>query len=99
MHTFLNFVFDLENLKENLREPWMLQYDFTYIDNTIISGIEKNKPAILDILRLVERKATGKAHSLASHSASQLLRDDKSENGNTRADSQSRLSTSHANLN
>ena len=70
MHVFLQFVFDVENLKEHLRTAWMTCYDFNYIDNTIINGIEKNKPSVMDILRLIERKATGKAHSLASHSAS-----------------------------
>lgn len=35
-------------------------YDFSYIDEKIIGGIEKNLPNVGDILRIVERKATGK---------------------------------------
>lgn len=68
MHTFLNFVFNVDGLKETLREPWMASYDYQYIDNTIIGGIEKNLPAVQEILRYVERRATGKVMSQMSQS-------------------------------
>jgi len=35
-------------------------YDYSYIDDKIIGGIEKNLPNVADILRNVERKATVK---------------------------------------
>ena len=38
----------------------MEQYDFSYIDDKIIGGIEKNLPNVQEILRYVEIKATGK---------------------------------------
>jgi len=70
MHTFLNFAFNSELLKEHLREPWMTAYDFSYIDNQIIGGVEKNLPAVSEILKFVERKATGKVVSQLSMSSS-----------------------------
>tara|TARA_B110000305_G_scaffold230452_1_gene282680 strand:- start:1788 stop:1949 length:162 start_codon:yes stop_codon:yes gene_type:complete len=43
-------------------------YDYGYIDDTIIAGIEKNLPNVVDILRNVEKKATGKISSSLSQS-------------------------------
>jgi hypothetical protein len=47
-------------MREHVRELWMDLYDYQYIDDKIIGGIEKNLPNVGDILRIVERKATGK---------------------------------------
>ena len=41
----------------------MSLYDYTYIDDKIIGGIEKNLPNVSEILKTVERKATGKVTS------------------------------------
>ena len=60
MHNFLQFTFNADGLRDNVREGWMDLYDFSYLDDKIISGIEKNKPNVSEILRNVERKATGK---------------------------------------
>lgn len=60
MNTFLQFVFDSEGLRENVREAWMELYDYQYIDDKIIGGIEKNLPSVAEILKHVEKKATGK---------------------------------------
>jgi hypothetical protein len=60
MNQFLTFAFNADNLRANLREPWMACYDFDYIDNKVIGGVEKNLPAIADILKNVEKKATGR---------------------------------------
>lgn len=38
-------------------------YDFVYIDEKIIGGVEKNLPAVQEILRFVEKRATGKVTS------------------------------------
>lgn len=38
-------------------------YSFEYLDDKIIAGVEKNLPNVSDILRTVERKATGKVTS------------------------------------
>lgn len=46
MHTFLQFAFNPDNLRENLREPWMEHYDYVYIDEKIIGGVEKNLHSI-----------------------------------------------------
>ena len=70
MHVFMTFVFNTDTLREHLREPWMTCYDFEYIDAKIIGGIEKALPAVADILRVVERRATGKVTSQLSHSSS-----------------------------
>ena len=46
-----------------MREPWMAVYDFIYIDEKIIGGVEKNLPAVGEIIKYVEKKATGKITS------------------------------------
>lgn len=46
MNTFMSFAFNSEKLKQHLRDEWMQCYDFDYIDNKIIGGIEKNLPSI-----------------------------------------------------
>lgn len=68
MHTFLQFVFNADGLRENVREAWMELYDYQYIDEKIIGGVEKNLPTVSDILRNLERKATGKVSSTLSMS-------------------------------
>lgn len=65
MNVFMTFVFNSDNLRAHLREPWMVCYDFNYIDTKIIGGVEKNLPAVAEILRLIERRATGKITSLS----------------------------------
>lgn len=52
-----------------MRDTWMELYDYSYIDDKIIGGIEKNLPNVADILRNVERKATGKVTTSLSQSA------------------------------
>ena len=66
MHVFLQFVFNAENLREYLREEWMTLYDFSYIDEKIIGTVEKNLPNVADILRTMEKRATGKTVSALS---------------------------------
>jgi hypothetical protein len=68
MHTLLQFLFDAEALQLHLRQPWMEIYDYQYIDDTIIGGIERNLPNVADILRKVEIKATGRLTSNLSAS-------------------------------
>jgi hypothetical protein len=68
MHTFLQFVFNADGLREYVRAKWMELYDFDYIDDKIIGGVEKNLPNVSDILRSLERKATGKVSSSLSQS-------------------------------
>lgn len=49
----------------------MSLYDFSYIDDKIIGGIEKNLPNVSEILRKVEKRATGKTVSTLSMSEDQ----------------------------
>jgi len=70
MNIFLHFVFNGEELRTHCREAWMTLYDHTYIDEKIIGGVEKNLPNVADLLRTVERKATGKVTSTLSMSSS-----------------------------
>ena len=70
MHVFLQFAFDVDNLRENLRDRWMADYDFSYIDEHIIGGVERHLPAISDIIRLIEKRATGKVTSTLSMTSS-----------------------------
>lgn len=60
MHNFLQFTFNADGLRDHVREGWMELYDFQYLDDKIIGGIEKNRPNVSEILRSVEKKATGK---------------------------------------
>jgi hypothetical protein len=66
MNTFMAFAFNSEKLKKHLRDEWMQCYDFDYIDNKIIGGIEKNLPSIQQVMNGIERKATGKITSQLS---------------------------------
>lgn len=86
MNQFLSFVFNTENLKANLREPWMACYDFDYIDNKVIGGVEKNLPAVAEILKYVEKKATGKVTLSQSSSVKE-------------AEGESQMGVSHSVLN
>lgn len=47
----------------------MTLYDYSYIDEKIIGGIEKNLPRVSEILKKVELRATGKATSALSQSS------------------------------
>ena len=71
MHVFMQFAFNADTLRECLREPWMALYDFTYIDEKIIGGVERNLPAVADIIKNVEKRATGKVTTALSVSSRQ----------------------------
>jgi len=60
MNVFLLFAFNAEKLREHLRDLWMEFYDYQYIDDRIIGAVERNLPNVAEILKYVERKATGK---------------------------------------
>jgi len=68
-------------------------YDFSYIDEKIIGGIEKNLPNVGDILRIVERKATGKVTTnLSASGISQSNMSDSQSMGTTQGGRQSAMS-------
>lgn len=69
MHPFLQFIFNAEALREHVREEWIKLYDFSYIDDKIIGGVEKHLPNILDVLVSVEKKALGVTQSTFSMAA------------------------------
>ena len=71
MHVFMQFAFNADTLREHLREPWMALYDFSYIDEKIIGGVERNLPAVADIIKNVEKRATGKVTTALSASSRQ----------------------------
>lgn len=68
MHNFLKFTFDADGLRDNVRTGWMDIYDYQYLDDKVIAGIEKNYPNVSEILRQVEKKATGKVTTTISES-------------------------------
>lgn len=55
-------------------------YDFSYIDDKIIGGVERNLPAVADIVKAIEKRATGKVTSALSATSSQL---DNTQGGTT----------------
>jgi len=69
MNVLLQFMFDTDNLRANVRAKWMEFYDYVYLDDKIIGGIEKNLPSVVEILGAIEKRATGKAVSQLSQSA------------------------------
>ena len=71
MHVFMQFAFNADTLREHLREEWMSLYDFQYIDDKIIGGVERNLPAVAEIIKSVEKRATGKITSALSVSSHQ----------------------------
>lgn len=98
MNTFLQFLFNADALREHVRAEWMNIYDYTYIDEKIIGMVEKNLPNVADILRTVEKRATGKATSTAAAlSASQA--DDQTKFAETGGLSQSLGMTSSQSMN
>ena len=68
MHVFLQFLFNADGLREHVRSEWMSLYDYAYIDEKIIGTIEKNLPNVSEILKTVEKRATGKTVSTLSQS-------------------------------
>ena len=72
MHVFLQFAFNVELLREHLRDEWMSLYDFQYIDDKILGGVERNLPAVADIIKAVEKRATGKISSALSTTSSAM---------------------------
>ena len=71
MNVFLQFLYNEETLKENVRSEWIKEFDINYIDDTIIGGMLKNFSSVNDIIAMVEKKATGKVVQTTSLSASQ----------------------------
>lgn len=97
MNVLLQFLFNADGLREHVREEWMAHYDYSYIDDKIIGMVEKNLPNVADILRTVEKRATGKATSTAAAlSASQGMagQDEQTRFGETGGLSQSMGMTS-----
>lgn len=66
MHVLLQFLFNADSLRDHVRSEWMNLYDFTYIDEKIIGTVEKNLPNVAEILKTVEKRATGKTVSALS---------------------------------
>jgi hypothetical protein len=87
-------VFNADEIRDHVRELWMDLYDFQYIDEKIIGGIEKNLPNVGEILRVVEKKATGKVTSnlSASGGISQSNMSDSQSQGTTQGGRQSAMS-------
>ena len=79
MNVFLQFLFNGEALREHVRDEWMTIYDFTYIDEKIIGLVEKNLPNVADVLRTIEKRATGKSTNTASLSITQISVDDQTK--------------------
>jgi hypothetical protein len=60
MNVFLQFIFDIESINKHVRDDWITEYDYTYVDDKIIAGLQDNLSSVADIIVQVEKKATGK---------------------------------------
>ncbi|CAI2385508.1 unnamed protein product [Moneuplotes crassus] len=69
MHVFLQFIFNAEALREHVRDDWIQLYDYTYIDDKIIGGVERMLPNVADVLATIEKKATGHIASSLTQSS------------------------------
>ena len=69
MHPFLQFIFNAEALREHVRDEWIKLYDYTYIDDKIIGGVEKHLPNVIEVLVSIEKKALGVTQSTFSMAA------------------------------
>jgi UDP-glucose 6-dehydrogenase len=94
MNVFLQFLFNADSLREFVREEWMAIYDFTYIDEKIIGMVEKNLPNVSDILRTVEKRATGKSTSTAAALTASVSGEEQTKFAETGGLSQSLMTTS-----
>lgn len=66
MNVFLQFLFDIEQLNQHVRNGWIELYDQQYIDKTIITGLEERLPQMADLLSHISEKATGKQSSVVA---------------------------------
>lgn len=73
MNVFLQFAFNADLLREHMREKWMTVYDFNYIDDKVIGMVEKNLAAVQEIIRYVEKRATGKVMSSLSVNSNSVV--------------------------
>lgn len=69
MHVFLQFIFNVEKIWDHVWHDWIQLYDFQYIDEKIIGGIEWNLPNVAEILGSVEKAATGHVVSSLTQSS------------------------------
>lgn len=89
MNVFLQFLFNADALREHVRSEWMAIYDYAYIDEKVIGLIEKNLPNVADVLRTVEKRATGKATSTAAALSGAAASEDQTKFAETGGLSQS----------
>ncbi len=73
MNVFLQFAFNADLLREHMREKWITVFDFTYIDDKVIGMVEKNLAAVQEIIRYVEKRATGKVMSSLSVNSNSVV--------------------------
>ena len=69
MHIFLQFAFNAGALREYLREPWMQIYDYTFIDDKIIGGVERNLEKVAGVISVVQSLRDKNNSSNPSNSA------------------------------
>ena len=86
MHTFFGYIFDADILRKEVREQWMTCYDAEYLDRRVIGGITKNLPAVRDLLKYIEKKATGHTSTAFGGQASQPVEDGSAEATHVSAD-------------
>lgn len=63
MNVFLQFIFNADALREHVRDEWIKLFDYNYIDDKIIAGVEKHLPSVLEMLITIEKKSMGVTQS------------------------------------
>lgn len=68
MNEFLRFLFNHDIINTVLRPEWIKLYDYMYVDDTLISGLNKNNEIYMDLIAMI----SSKAYANSSFSASTL---------------------------
>jgi len=76
MNVFLQFAFNADKLRTHCRDALCEFYDYQYLDDRVIGAVERNLPNVIEILKHVERCATGKITSTLGLTSTTVRVDD-----------------------
>lgn len=83
MNEFFKFIFDFDNIQNNIRPKWIEILDFMYVDNKLIYNLKQHAIELSDFINYIKKKALGKLESNTSfnkYSRSTTARRSKSSN-------------------
>lgn len=63
MNSLLNFLFNIEEVRENIFEEWCTVFDEDFIEETVLDGLERKREELESTLTKIAEKALGKAEA------------------------------------